>query len=101
MIKRNIYIVIGFISPNMAQKILILYDLKGKSDVQRTQIQRKLYGYRDNSNYDYSYDRIGKLTKLEIEKSKKIVLHIKNKKDVSKVTTLFNELQIKFEIAKT
>jgi len=84
----------------MAEKTVIIYDLKGKSNSERTQIIRKLYGYRDKSNYDYTYERKGLLEKIEINKSKKIVLHVKNKKDVPKVAVIFKELQIEFEIAK-
>ena len=85
----------------MANKTLILYDLKNKTTAEKTSIQRRLYNYRDNSNYAYSYGREGALSNLKIEKSKKTVLRIKNKKDVSKVVELLNELKIRFEIAKS
>ena len=68
----------------MVQKTLILYDLKDKSNAERTAILRKLYNYRDNSNYEYNYNREGALSNLNIEKTKKTVLYIKNKKDISK-----------------
>lgn len=84
----------------MAQKTLILYDLKDKSNAERTAILRKLYNYRDNSNYGYSYEREGALSNLDIEKLKKTVLLVKNKKDVSTITRILKELKIKFEIAK-
>jgi hypothetical protein len=84
----------------MSKKTLILYDLKGKSNAEKTAILRKLYNYRDTSNYEYSYTREGTLSRLNIEKSKKTVLYIKNKKDVSKIVNLMKNLNIQFEIAK-
>ena len=84
----------------MAEKTVILYDLKGKSNSERTQIIRKLYGYRDKSNYDYTYEREGLLEKIDLEKSRKTTLHVRNKKDVPRVVTILKELQIEFEIAK-
>ncbi len=84
----------------MAEKAVILYDLKGKSNSERTQIIRKLYGYQDKSNYDYSYEREGLLEKIDLDKSRKTMLRVRNKKDVPKVVTILKELQIEFEIAK-
>lgn len=84
----------------MPQKTLILYDLKDKTNAEKTAIQRKLYNYRDNSNYDYSYDREGVLNSLSVKKYKKTVLHVTNKKDVSKVVEVLKNLNIKFEIAE-
>ena len=84
----------------MAQKTLILYDLKEKSNSDRTQILRKLYGYRDKSNYDYNYEREGMLNKIDLIKSRKTVLHIKDKKNITKIITILKKLNIKFEIAK-
>jgi hypothetical protein len=82
----------------MAQKTLILYDLKGKSSVERTQIQRKLYGYKDSSNYGYSYNRAGMLSRISHEKYKKIALKIDNKKDVKKIAELLKELKVNFDM---
>lgn len=79
---------------------MIVYDLKGKSNSERTQIIRKLYGYRDKSNYDYTYEREGLLGKIDLEKSRKTVLHVKNKSDITKVVAILKELKIEFELAK-
>ena len=84
----------------MAGKVMILYDLKGKSNSERTQILRKLYGYRDKSNYDYAYEREGLLNKINLEKSRKTVLYVKNKKDLSKVTSILKNFKIDFELAE-
>ena len=84
----------------MVQKTLILYDLNEKSNSDRTQLLRKLYGYRDTSNYDYNYERKGLLNNIDYKKSRKTVLHIKHEKDVTKVVTILKELKIKFDIAK-
>jgi len=84
----------------MAEKAIILYDLKGKSNSERTQIIRKLYGYRDKSNYNYTYEREGLLEKIDLEKSRKTALHIKNKGDVPKVVTILKEFGVEFELAK-
>lgn len=84
----------------MSEKTLILYDLKGKTNAEKTAILRKLYNYRDISNYDYSYTREGTLNKLNIVKTKKTVLYINNKKDVSKIVDLLKSLKIQFDIAK-
>ena len=84
----------------MTEKVIILYDLKGKSNSDRTQIIRKLYGYRDKSNYDYTYERNGLLDKMDLKKSKKTVLYVKNKKDLPKIAEMLKELKVKFELAK-
>lgn len=84
----------------MARKVMILYDLKGKSNSERTQILRKLYGYRDKSNYDYTYEREGLLNNINLEKSRKTVLCIKNRKDMPKVTTILKNFKIDFELAE-
>ncbi len=84
----------------MTEKAIILYNLKGKSNSERTQIIRKLYGYRDKSNYDYTYDRNGLLQNIDLEKSRKTVLHVKHKRDVPKVVTILKELGVEFELAK-
>lgn len=84
----------------MAGKVMILYDLKGKSNSERTQILRKLYGYRDKSNYDYTYKREGLLNKINLDKSRKTVLYIKNGKDISKVTATLKKFKVDFELAK-
>lgn len=84
----------------MAGKVMILYDLKGKSNSERTQILRKLYGYRDKSNYDYTYKREGLLNKIDLKKSRKTLLYIKNRKDISKVTTILKNFKIDFELAE-
>lgn len=84
----------------MAGKVIILYDLKRKSNSERTQILRKLYGYKDKSNYDYTYEREGLLNKINLEKSRKTILYVKNREDISKVTTILKKFKIDYELAK-
>lgn len=84
----------------MAQKIVILYDLQKKSNSERSRILQKLYGYRDKSNYNYSYERRGMLEDIQHEKLKKTAIKLKNKKDISKVTEILQNLKVNFEIAK-
>lgn len=84
----------------MKQKTIILYDLKGKSNGQRSRALQKLYGYRDKSNYNYSYKRKGMLDEIPHQKSYKVALEIKKTADISKVAEILNQLNIKFDIAK-
>jgi len=84
----------------MTKKIIVLYDLKNKKNNERTKILKKLYGYTDNSNYNYKYDRKGLLNDFEFNKQNKTILELKNKKDISKIINLFKDLNIKIDIAK-
>jgi len=84
----------------MVGKIIIIYDLKGKSQKEKVKITKKLYGYRDKSNYEYDYDREGLLNKITLKKARKMVLELKSKKDLPKLISIFNELNVKAEIAR-
>ena len=84
----------------MAEKIIVIYDLKGKSQKEKVRITKKLYGYRDKSNYDYNYDRQGLLNNTHLKKSRKMVLELKSKKDLPKLISIFKELGIEAEIAR-
>ena len=84
----------------MAEKILIMYDLKGKSQKEKVKITKKLYGYRDKSNYEYSYDRQGLLNQIPLKKSRKMILELESKKDLPKLISILNELDVKAEIAR-
>jgi len=78
-------------------KYILLYDLKGKNNKQRTRIFQKIYGHKDNSNYDYSYNRKGLFEELKYRKEKKIVLYLKNRGDLEKAGTILKKLKVKFE----
>ena len=78
-------------------KYILLYDLKNKNNKQRTRIFQKIYGHKDNSNYDYSYDRKGLLEELKYRKEKKVVLYLKNKDDLEKAAVILKKLKVKFE----
>ncbi len=84
----------------MTQKIIVIYDLKGKTNAQKTAIQKKLYGHRDKSNYVYIYEREGLFNKIDVVKSKKVVLQVKNKHDLPNVVQALKELDVTFDIAK-
>jgi len=75
---------------------IIIYDLKNKSNKQKSRILQLLYGYTDKSNYDYSYKRKGLLDGKIVKKEKKTVLYVK-RKDIFKVGRILEELKVKFE----
>ena len=83
----------------MKQKTIILYDLKDKKQSEKVLALRKLYGYKDKSNYNYKYDRTGELSNLEFTKSKKMIIELKNNKDLTKTMEILNKLKIKAEVA--
>jgi hypothetical protein len=66
-------------------KRMIIYDLKDKDKNQRSRILQLLYGYTDNSNYDYSYERKGFLDGIKYKKEKKTVIYVE-KRNVVKYT---------------
>ena len=84
----------------MAEKTIVIYDLKGKSQKEKVRITKKLYGYRDKSNYEYNYDRQGLLNKLSLKKSRKMILELESKKDLPKLISIFKELGVEVEIAR-
>ena len=84
----------------MKQRIIILYDLQGKTQTEKVQALRKLYGYRDKSNYNYKYDRTGELANIEFTKQKSMVIELKDNKDLAKVIEILGKLKIKAEVAK-
>jgi hypothetical protein len=84
----------------MAEKIIIIYDLNDKSQKEKVRITKKLYGYRDKSNYEYNYDREGLLNKLKLKKTRKMVLELESKKDLPQLISILKELGVKADIAK-
>jgi hypothetical protein len=73
------------------RKTMILYDLKNKSNVEKTHIVRKLFGYTDKSNHgDYSYDRDGLISKFKHEKVDKSVI-IVNRKDEAQIKKILQK----------
>ena len=84
----------------MAEKIIIIYDFDGKPQKEKVRITKKLYGYRDKSNYEYSYDRQGLLNRMSLKKGRKMVLELKSKKDLPKLISIFKELGVQAEIAR-
>jgi len=84
----------------MNKKTIILYNLKEKSNKERTRILQKLYGYRDKSNYNYSYVRKGLFDELGVQRTRKTILEIIDEKDLAKVAEILKELKVDFEVAK-
>lgn len=85
----------------MKKKVMVLYDLKDKSNVDRTRIIQMLYSHREKSNYTYAYQRKGLLNDFNIEKSKKTVLIIKNKNDLIRISAILQQLKVKFEVVQS
>ena len=61
---------------------------------------RKLYGYRDKSNYNYKYGQTGELSDMEFKKSKKMIIELKDSKDLAKIIEILTRLKIKADAAK-
>lgn len=74
---------------------MIIYDLKNKDNKQRSRILQLLFGYTDNSNYDYSYKRKGLLDKIKYKKEKKTVIYVE-KRNVIKVEKILRDLKVNF-----
>ena len=77
-----------------------MYNLKGKTQSEKVQTLRKLYGYRDRSNYSYEYDRTGEFSDIGFIRSEKMVIELKNNKDLAKVAEILKNLKVDFEVAK-
>jgi len=85
----------------MKKKTIVLYDFEGKTQVEKTQALRALFGYRDKSNYNYQYERPGELEKIKFSRTKKSVIELNDQNDLSKVAEVMRKLKIKFEVAET
>lgn len=84
----------------MKKKVIVLYDLKDKSNAERTRIIQMLYSHREKSNYTYAYQRKGLLNNFNIEKSKKTALLVKNKNDLAKISEILQKLKVRFEVVQ-
>lgn len=74
------------------KKSLLMYDLKNKSNVEKTRIVRSLFGYIDKSNKgNYTYKRKGLLSKFKYDKWNKsaILVNKKDEDDVKKILKKF------------
>ena len=83
----------------MKKRTIILYDLKTKTQTEKVKALGMLYGYLDKSNYEYQYKRIGGLSKIQFKKYRKMVIELKDDKNLPKVLELLNKLKIKAEVA--
>jgi len=84
----------------MADKSLILYDLKNKTRKEKTDITRKLFGFQDKSNNsDYTYERKGLLKDFKYKKETKVTILI-NSNDELKIKRILRQMGIKCRIIK-
>lgn len=76
------------------KKSLLLYDLKNKNNVEKTNIVRSLFGYKDKSNMGkYTYQRKGLLSKFKYEKWNKSAILV-NKKDEEEVKNILQRFRL-------
>ena len=82
------------------KKTLLLYDLKNKSNVEKTHIARSLFGYKDKSNKGkYVYERKGLLSKFKYKKWDKSAIVV-NVKDEDKVKMILKKFGLNILIMK-
>lgn len=74
---------------------MIIYDLKEKSNAQRSKIIQILYGYNDKSNKgQYLYKRKGLLDDLKYKKDNRTILSFSKESDLKKAVKIFKEMNI-------
>jgi len=84
----------------MAKKSIILYDLKNKKPVEKTDITRRLFGFEDKSNKgNYVYKREGLLKNIEHEKWSKAAICI-NSEDEEKVVKILRKFGLRVIITR-
>ena len=84
----------------MTRKSIILYDLKNKKTKEKTDITRKLFGFKDKSNNgNYTYEREGLLKNIKHEKWNKAVILI-NSEDEAKVSKILRKFGLKVLITR-
>lgn len=84
----------------MLRKSVILYDLKNKKPKEKTDITRKLFGFKDKSNNgNYTYKREGLLENIKYEKWNKAAILI-NSEDELKVLKILRKFGLKAIITK-
>ncbi|MEK6903568.1 MAG: hypothetical protein AABW64_02905 [Nanoarchaeota archaeon] len=84
----------------MARKSIILYDLKSKKTKEKTDITRKLFGFKDESNNgNYTYEREGLLKNIKHQKWNKVAILI-NSEDEAKVSKILRKFGLKVLITR-
>ena len=84
----------------MARKSIILYDLKSKKTKEKTDITRKLFGFKDESNNgNYTYEREGLLKNIKHQKCNKVAILI-NSEDEAKVSKILRKFGLKVLITR-
>ena len=82
------------------KKTILIYDLKNKSNVEKTHIVRSLFGYKDKSNKGkYVYERKGLLSNFKYEKWDKSAIVV-NDKDKDKVKMMLKKFGLNILIMK-
>ena len=77
------------------KSLVISYELKGLNQYQKVLFNRKLFGFKDNSNKcQYSYEREGVIKRADYIKLGKGAIAIKQQ-DKPKILKLFNQYHIK------
>jgi hypothetical protein len=84
----------------MAGKSVILYDLKNKNSKEKTEITRKLFGFKDKSNNgNYTYERAGLLKNIKHQKWNKAAIFI-NSEDEAKVLKILRKFKLNLLITR-
>lgn len=79
-------------------KTVIVYDLTGKSPVQKTRVIRALFGYQDKSNFGkYKYTREGLISKIPNAYQIKGAILVENEY-VPNVVRMLKKLKVKSNV---
>lgn len=87
----------------MTNKSMILYDFNGKTSQEKTNIIRKLFGFKDKSNRGaYVYWRKGLLSEISHEQGYKrtLVVETEDAKEVVEILKKFNVSTVKVMLEK-
>ena len=82
------------------KKTMLLYDLKNKTNREKTHIVRSLFGYKDKSNNGtYEYQREGLLSSFRYEKLDKSVIIVDDKNEGA-VKSILKKFGLKILVLK-
>jgi hypothetical protein len=81
-------------------KMLVTYDLAGKSPVQKTRVIRALFGYEDKSNFGkYKYARDGLISKIPTAHQIKSAILVESAY-VPEIVQTLKKLKVKSSVLK-